>query len=66
MRLCMRNDLEPGGFLGGDLCLLHPALAFGVGARGDIARGGVARDPEGVVQIAAAQVFECPADLPPH
>ena len=64
VRLRVRDDLEPGGLLGGDLGLLHPALAFVVGAGGDVGGRGIARHAQGVVQVAAAQVLERHADLP--
>ena len=64
MRLRVGDDLEPGGLLGGDLGLLHPSLAFGVGAGGDVGGRGVARQAQGIVEVAAAQVLQRHADLP--
>ncbi len=64
VRLRMSDHFEPGGLLGGDLGFLHPALALGVGAGVDVGGRGVARQAQGIIEIATAQVLECHADLP--
>ncbi len=59
----MRDDLEPGGLLGGDLGLLHPSPTLGVGPSRDLARRGVAGQAEGVVEVAPPEVLQGHPDL---
>ena len=66
VRLGVRDDLEPGRLLGGHLGLPHPPLAFLVGPGRDHRRRGVAKQAQRVVKVAAAQVLERAADLPPR
>ena len=63
VRLGVRDDLQPRRLLGRDARLAHPALALGVGPRGDLGRVGVAGQAEGVVQVALADEIQRRADL---
>jgi hypothetical protein len=62
----MRDDLEPGGLLGGDLGLLHPSLPLGVGAGGDVGGRRVAADAQGIIEVATAQVLQRHPELSPR
>ena len=63
VRLRVGHGFEPRGLLGRDLGLVHPAVPLGVGPGGDLRGRGVARQAQGVVEVALADVVQSHPNL---